>query len=102
MTSMFESEVYQNENRVPWTRIDLIRFMKDMALNGTDGEVTLNLKSRPDVSSRHWWTISWIGPDEERYEQSSQYLDKCLWRAATAQMKLEEKHKNCGEDSPQR
>ena len=102
MTSMFESEVYQRERHTPYTRIDLIRFMKAMAMDDTLHEkqlpatVGLNVVYRKDVASRFWWTISWIGPDGERHEQEGQHLDKCLWRAVTAQVKLEERQKREG------
>jgi len=92
---MFESEVYQRETHTPFTRIDLIGFMKTMALDGSNfekqqnHEVTLSVVYRKSVATRFWWTLSWIGADGERHEQSGQELQKCLWRAVTSQVKQE-------------
>jgi len=93
MTSLFESRVYQREKHTPWARIDLIRFMKEMALSADKETVSLHVIYRPSVASRFWWVLSWIGPDGERYEAEAQHLDKCLWRAAEIQLQLEAKSK---------
>ena len=93
MSSLFEPAVYQRENHTPWARVDLIRFMKDMALNGQDETVGLSLIHRPSVASRLWWVISWVGPDGVRHEAEAQMLDKCLWRAAEMETRLENKDK---------
>jgi hypothetical protein len=99
MTSAFESEVYQREHHTPYARIDLVGFMKEMALDGSTFEnqlpatVTLSVHYRHPVASRFWWSVSWIGPDGERHEAEGQHLDKCLWRAVTIQLRLEEKQK---------
>jgi len=98
MTSMFETEVYQRERHTSYARISLVAFMRDMALNaqnfaGQGLEITLTCQYRHSVASRFWWTISWVTPDGERREMSAQTLDKCLWRAVTAQINIEAKQK---------
>lgn len=93
MSSLFESQVYQRERHTPWARVDLIRFMKDMALNGQDETIGLSLIYRRDVASCFWWVLSWVGPDGERHEAEAQHLDKCLWRAAEIEYRLEQKAK---------
>ncbi len=93
MTSMFESSVYQREHHTLWARVDLIMFMKDVALNADHETVGLSLVYRPSVASRFWWVLSWVGPDGERHEAEAQHLDKCLWRAAEIQCRLEAKAK---------
>lgn len=100
MTSMFESEVYENERRFPWAHISATHFMRDMALDACvalpeaghqiERDIRLSVVYRHDVASRFWWTISWLGENGVRLEESGQELSKCLWRAATRQKNLEE------------
>ena len=39
----------------------LLRFMRAMTAHG--GEVTLRMRSRPEVASRLWFTLEWRGED---------------------------------------
>lgn len=93
---MFDSRVYELRNQIEFARPGLVQFMKTMALNEPSeqtkeqashgafeffGGVRLECGSRPDVSSRYWWTIEWIGVDGETYRVMAQDLDLALWRA---------------------
>lgn len=92
MTSVFDTEVRRRREATPWARVDVEAFMRDVALNGGRGmhelgdEVTLTARYRHAVSTRLWWTLSWVGEDGERRTVESQDFGLLLWRAAEAEM----------------
>ncbi len=90
MSTFFESQVYDEERRVPWSRIDLLGFMRDMARD--EKPVRFKVSYRPDVSTRFWFTLKWHGEDGDWLEASAQSLQKCLWRAALRQLNYERNH----------
>lgn len=92
MSSMFDTAVYNRRKQTPWARINVIQFLKDMCFNDEEHRtMSLSVHYRPDVASRFWWVINWTGADGERHEQSAQELDLCLWRAAEAELRIEER-----------
>lgn len=78
MRSAHDSAVYALRNRIPFVGPRLTEFMRAMASNGT---ATLTCDYRHQVSTRHWWHLSWTDNDGKEYGVSSQELDLCLWRA---------------------
>lgn len=91
MSSMFDTAVYNRRKQTPWARINVIQFLKDMCFNDEQHRsMSLSVHYRPDVASRFWWVINWTGADGKRYEQSAQELDLCLWRAAEAELRIED------------
>ena len=82
MSSLFDSEVYAARERIPWAEVSVEAFMSDAAANG---EVKLEVFSRPSVSSRLWWSITWTDCDGKERGVSSQSLHLCLWRAAVVE-----------------
>jgi len=93
MTSLFESLVRARRENAPWARISLVAFMTEMIMNeAVEGvsEVTLSVQYRHEVASRRWWTISWVGEDGKRHEESAQELDLCMWRAVEREIQVRE------------
>ncbi|SRR6266567_1075746 len=93
MSSLFESEVYQARRAIPWAEIDLEYFLRDLARDSYDvpQPVSLSVISRPSVSSRFWWVLTWIGEDGEERTMAAATLELCLWRAAVREKQLREK-----------
>lgn len=89
MTSEFDTRVRARRLHTPWSRMSLVHFLKDGAWNGIDKkegggneEASVSVRYRPDVTSRMWWTIRWMGEDGQLREANAQELDLALWRAA--------------------
>jgi hypothetical protein len=93
MTGVFESLVRARRENAPWAKINLVAFMVEMSMNGPGNEVTLTVRHRPEVLSRRWWTITWVGEDKQRHEESAQELDLCMWRAVERELQIEEEVK---------
>ena len=93
MSNEFDTRVYLREKQTPWARVDLIKFMRDVVMNGTgvDDKVVFTLASRPNVTSGIWYDLEWTGADTERHSTSAQTLDKLLWRAAEVESMLRER-----------
>jgi len=88
MTTLFDSEVYARRRATPYTQINLVELLKDLALMAPvhpddirwSREATLSVH-RADVATRFWWTLKW--KDEEgEHLADGQELQLCLWRAA--------------------
>lgn len=90
MTGVFESLVRARRENAPWAKINPVAFMVEMSMNGPGSEVTLTVRNRPEVLSRRWWTISWVGEDKQRHEESAQELDLCMWRAVEREIQAQE------------
>jgi hypothetical protein len=97
MGNIFDSNVYLRRTHTPWARMQIVAFMKEMALNVPVGanhwehRVELSVLYRPDVTTRMWWRIEWTGEDEQRHLAEAQELDLCLWRAAEIELKVRER-----------
>jgi hypothetical protein len=90
MSSLFDSEVYAARRRFEHAEISLPQFMRDAMYNEPcpsaepdvhDGAVILTLHHRGSVSTREWWTLSWIDQKGHRREVQSQEFNLLLWRA---------------------
>ena len=90
MTSLFDSMVYQTRRAVEWAEIDLEYFLKDIAMNG-QGPAKLEVRYRPDVASRYWFSIKWRSEDGEQHSEGAQTLQLCLWRAAIREKQIRER-----------
>jgi hypothetical protein len=97
MTSQFDTDVRLRREHTPWARVNVIAFMRDMALQLAPGaaerqeEVVLRVHHRPDVASRFWWSLEWTGPDGERHDAQAQEFDLLLWRAVEGELRLEQR-----------
>ena len=103
MTSMFDSRVYKRRKEMPWAKMSLLAFVKEMAPNrpdrpdgqeGTDpftNEVVLRIRYRPAMASRYWFEIEFTGPDGERHRAEAQEFDLMLWRAAEMALRTQER-----------
>lgn len=92
MSNLFDTMVSIRRKTTPWARVNPFIFMTEMATNVGEGnsEAILTVQPRPSVASRRWWTISWVGQDGKRHEESAQELALCLWRAAEREIQIEE------------
>ena len=78
MSSLFDSEVYAERQRLPGVAINLARLMSIALHSGIDPQsVTLTLEYRADVDTGVWWTLRW----GDRFAGSKE-LEICLFRAA--------------------
>lgn len=93
MSSMFETDVYQARQVIPWAEIDLKYFLQCLAQDTGDmpQPVTLSVLSRPSVSTRLWWVLTWTGEDGEERTMAAATLELCLWRAAVREKQLRDK-----------
>jgi hypothetical protein len=93
MSSMFETDVYQARQITPWANINLEYFLRDLARDSYDipQPVSLSVVSRPSVSSRFWWVITWMSIDGEERTMAAATLELCLWRAAVREKQLRDK-----------
>jgi hypothetical protein len=92
-SSAFESDVYQARQEMPWAEIDLKYFLKILAQDTYDvpQPVSLSVVSRPSVSTRFWWVLTWFGEDGEERTMAAATLELCLWRAAVREKQLRDK-----------
>jgi hypothetical protein len=93
MSSAFESDVYQIQQIIPWAEINLEYFLKCLARDTEDmpQPVTLSVLSRPSVSTRLWWVLTWVGEDGEERTIAAATLKLCLMRAAVREKQLWDK-----------
>jgi hypothetical protein len=76
MSSLFDSEVYGERQRLPGVSINLPRLMQHALWSGIDPK-TLTVEYRGDVDTSQWWTLRW----GDNYAASKD-LEVCLFRAA--------------------
>lgn len=115
MGSWFDTEVYQRSKHTPWASVNLHSFISEMLYNEQTqkwgqpldepkrGEVVLRVVYRPDVASRQWFTLQWVGSDGDLAEVQAQRFDLLMWRAAQTEIKTQDKlardrAKQTGED----
>jgi hypothetical protein len=108
MSSLFDTLVHRRRNATPWAKMGAAHFLTDAAYAGAPlktGEqaqaASVSVVFRPDVASRMWWTVSWVGEDRERREASAQELDLALWRAAEMELAARERAKEKEKEGPQ-
>jgi hypothetical protein len=79
----------------PWSSISPLRFLRDVALNAGTAETAgdplgmaarLTVCHRPDVATRLWWTLTWVGDDGKRHSEAAQDLALLMRRAAAREM----------------
>lgn len=89
MSSLFDSEVYGERQRLPGGTISLPRLMQHALWSGIDPQtVTLTVEYRPDVDTSQWWTLRWGNQFAAAKE-----LELCLWRAAVLMRRNDERAK---------
>ena len=101
MSSIFDAEVYAERQRLPGVSISLPKLMQAMlwqeakhvgaieASPNRERNVTLTLEYRPDVDTSKWWTLRW----GDGQFAAAKELDLCLFRAAVAARRDDERAK---------
>ena len=81
MSSLFDSEVYAERQRLPGVSVSLTKLLNSLLWAITDDsnerKVSLSVEYRHDVDTSQWWTIQWGDCRAEAKE-----LELCLFRAA--------------------
>jgi len=78
MSSMFDSEVYAERQRLPGVSISLSKLMHELMWSlEKEKTVTLTLEYRPDVDTSQWWELKW-----GEQMAAAKELELCLFRAA--------------------
>ena len=80
MSSLFDSEVYAERQRLPGVSINLQRLMQTALWSGEPKTVTLTVEYRKDVDTGMWWELRW---GDGQYVAAKE-LELCLFRAAVA------------------
>jgi hypothetical protein len=88
MSSMFDSEVYAERQRLPGVAINLARLMRHVMFLCQPHKAVLQVEYRSDVETGEWWTLSW---GEHRAEATT--LELCLFRAAVIARRDDERAK---------
>lgn len=57
--------------------------------NPNHARAVLTCAPRPDVRTRFWWTLEWLGADNRMHRAEGESIDLLMWRAAEVQAESE-------------
>lgn len=89
MSSLFDSEVYAERQRLPGVSVNLSRLMQAALWSGDPTSVSLTVEYRPDVDTGMWWTLRW----GDGQFAAAKELELCLFRAAVLMRQSDERAK---------
>ncbi len=95
MSSLFDSEVYAERQRLPGVAINLHRLMQAALWSGDPKTVTLTVEYRKDVDTGMWWELRW----GDGHFVAAKELELCLFRAAVVMRQQDERAKKYAEQS---